>query len=195
MNDDLAIDRSSYLLMVFLEAMKDNRSYIKVTEVSVDFLLKCAGRIIFVRDWLFSKNKEIRWIENWIKENSYQIRQGYVHYKKMAANFAEFVPGSRTNVERTDFFKKLMKGQMPVLVNEWDSDEEIQKEELETQRKIDFFDTMLNKWVRGVVHYNFFGLLCVRVENTMDKSYKLVETCSDLIAPEGTRVIKYNNRP
>ena len=84
--------------------------------------------------------------------------------------------------------------QHPDTSTEWDSDDDMPEEALKSQNKIDIYDPMMQRWTKGIILYNLGGLISVRIENSVDRTSKWYEIQSDFLAPDGSKVIKYNNR-
>lgn len=192
--DENKAERVDQIMRTFVDIMKDNKCYLKITEVSVDFIFKLASRIPEVKEWLIMKNKEIKWLEAWFKDSMYQSKQGFYAYKRNTTSVLQIPQINRTNSERFELYRKLFKNQLPDLSEEWDSDDDMPAESLKTQVKIDVFDISINKWVKGLVVSNMAGLLSVKLENTLDKTNKWFEIHSDFIAPDGSKATKYTNR-
>ena len=194
LEDDLRQERIDFIMKSLLDIMKDNKIYSKITEVSVDFILKLAGKVPAVRDW-FLKIKDLRWIENWLKENSYQQpRSGVSSYKKNTQSYVNCTYVAKNNSDRYDMVRKLTKSGFPDSSNDWDSDDDIPEEALRPQNKIDVYDPMMQRWIKGTVLQNFGGLISVRIEHTTEKINRLYEVHSDILAVDGSKVIKYTNR-
>ena len=195
LEDELRQERVDFIMHNFLEIMKENKIYAKITEVSIDFLLKLAGKIPAVRDWLFLRKKDYSWIEGWLKENLYQqSRSGISLYKKNTQSFVSCTYVAKSNSDRFDMMKRLAKPQFPDSSNEWDSDDDIPEEALRPQSRVDVYDQMMQRWIKGIVFQNFGGLISVRIEYTTEKINKLFEVNSDILAVDGSKVIKYTNR-
>jgi ubiquitin carboxyl-terminal hydrolase 9/24 len=193
--DEFQSERTEIVLKSLIDTIKEYKNYSKITEVSIDFIFKIAGRIPAAREWIYSKIKEIRWIEAWLKDSSYQqSRQSINMYKKNTTSIIPAPQSSRSNSDRYELIKKLFKAQFPDQSSEWDSDDDIPPEFWKSSEKICIYDPMIQKWVKGIVLHNLVGLISVRIENTIDKQNKWYEIQSDFITPDRTKAIKYTNR-
>ena len=195
-NDSFASDRIEFAMKAFLDQMRENKQYFKATELCLDYLFKVCSRITAVKEWISKKNKEVKWIESWLKETQYPTTS-YMQPSR-PSSMSIYKPktvqwGSsqnyiaRSNLEKLELLRKLMKGSIPDKSDDWDSDYDIPEEKLQPGLKVDVQDST-GKWFRAVIIHSIGELVYVKQEGPIDKNSKWVDVQSDQIAPEGAKL-------
>ena len=59
-DEDFSQEKIEFGMKSILDTMKENKFYSKITEASIDYIIKLAIKSPIIREWLYSKNKEIR---------------------------------------------------------------------------------------------------------------------------------------
>jgi ubiquitin C-terminal hydrolase len=169
------------------EAMKETRNYIRVTEVSIDFLFKLCQKYGKVKEW-FVRSKEVKWIEQWISNSSYNQRSGFSTFKRTNVMMSNSLPG-KSFQERNEIYRKIMKNQL-LENDEYDSDDEFPVETLENSSRIDLYDTMAFRWVKANAVLRSKRILAVKLETSNEKGFRWFEIDSEFIAPDGAKVTR-----
>lgn len=181
------------VIMSFLDFAKESKNYLKITEVSVDFLFKLCTKFPKVKEFFLSKSREYRWIENWLKEYSYNQRGGYMLYKKTTGMYSASISVAKTHSERSEMYKRILKS-LIIDKEEWDSDDEFSLESIQNNNMIDVFEPNLQRWMKGFVIYRVRGILAIKLELSNEKGLKWYSLDSEYIAPDGEKVVKIVNR-
>ncbi|CAG9315438.1 USP34_5 [Blepharisma stoltei] len=196
--DSIQVDRVDYILKSFNEIMKDNKNYYRATETCIDYLFKIMTRIQPVREWVLRKYKDIKWIEVWLKDSQYPTASGMGRspisiYKPRTQNWSTSNYTPKNLADKVEFFKKVMKGSIPDRSAEWDSDGEIDEECLQEGKKLDAIDIAGQKWTKATIVQSMGELIYLRYDGYGEKTSRWVDSQSETIAPEGSKVIKTNS--
>jgi ubiquitin carboxyl-terminal hydrolase 9/24 len=142
MEDSIQAERVEYAMRNLLKVMKENNKYYKATETCIDYIFRFALKFSIIKDWIAKKNSEFKWLDQWLRDNQYppstytQTRSNVVMYKGKNSGWTSKSP-VRSNADRLDFLRKLMKGQVQPRREEWDSDEDLPDECRDIGSKVD----------------------------------------------------------
>ena len=176
------------ILNSFIDIARDSRVYIKITEVSFDFLFKLCQKYTKVKDWFISKQKDLKWIDHWINNTSFNQRAGYSTYKRSNITYYATIP-TKSSSERSELYRRLIKNQANDAL-EFDSDDEFPQDSLKTGAKLEVYDQSILRWVKAYILLCSKTLFAVKLENSNEKIPKWYDVESELIAPDGAKLPK-----
>lgn len=163
--DSISQEKIDVLMISYMKQVQSNKKYVMATDSSIDFLVKIVAKIPAIKDWVYKRKQDFRWLENMYADPS--IRPATKGKEQVAL---------KTSGQRLDVIRKILRGSFGE--KDWeDSDSDVVDENTTQNTKVEVFDGQSQRWVPCTVHLTIGELLLVK--NESEGLTKWVENLSD----------------
>ena len=179
-NDSIVSEKLEVLLSYFLTQLQNNKKYPLATESSVDFLIKIIAFFPSVKEWIYKKIRNLRWLETVLTDPS----------TRQATKTKEpLIP--KNSALRIEALKKILRQSFNE--KDWDdSDNDVLEENVSQGSKVEIYDFQTERWISCSITLSIGELLWIK--NDHEGINKWVDNLSDIIrSPNKKKHLSKNN--